>query len=73
MSLLEKIIYLADYLEEGRSGDCINELRQLVFSNLDRTLEIVLEKTLKYLIENNRIVHKDSIEAWNYLIINKGV
>jgi len=71
MSMLEKIIYLSDYLEEGRDhGYHLIHLRKLVFNDINKTLLIVIDKTLKYLIDNNKIIQRNSIEARNYLIIN---
>lgn len=74
MSLLEKIIFLADYLEIGRKHIPefeMSELRELALTDIDKTVLIVIDKTLKYLIDNNKIIHMGSIEAWNYLINNK--
>ena len=50
MSLLEKIIFVADYIEPGRNkAPNLDEIRQLAFVNLDRALVRILEDTLKYL------------------------
>jgi predicted HD superfamily hydrolase involved in NAD metabolism len=50
MSLLEIIIFLADYIEPGRSSaKNLKELRKGAFLNLEQTLLWVLEGTLNYL------------------------
>ena len=50
MSLLEKIIYVADYIEPGRKqAPNLTEIRQLAFSDLDEALFRILEDTLVYL------------------------
>ena len=50
MSLLEKIIFVADYIEPGRNkAPNLDEIRQLAFVNLDRALVRILEDTLLYL------------------------
>lgn len=50
MSLLEKIVFIADYIEPGRAyRPMINELRALAFADLDKCLVSILECTLKYL------------------------
>lgn len=52
MSLLEKIIFIADYIEPGRNrAENLDEIRQLAFVNLDRALLRILENTLQYLEE----------------------
>ena len=53
MSMLEKIVFVADYIEPNRrQAPNLNEIRKMAFQDIDRTLLIVLEDTLNYL---NRI------------------
>lgn len=50
MSLLEKIVYVADYIEPKREkAPNLKEVRQLAFINLDQALLKILEDTLGYL------------------------
>lgn len=50
MSLFEKIIFIADYIEPGRDkATNLDEIRQLAFVDLDAALLRILEDTLKYL------------------------
>lgn len=52
MSLLEKIIFIADYIEPGRNrAENLDEIRQLAFVNLDTALLRILENILQYLEE----------------------
>jgi len=55
MSLLEKIIYIADYIEPGRKqAPNLDELRRLAFENLDEALLKILEDTLEYLNQSKQ-------------------
>lgn len=50
MSTLEKIVFIADYIEPGRDHSArLPELRRLAFQDLDKTLVEILEDTLSYL------------------------
>lgn len=50
MSLLEKIIFVADYIEPGRKqAPHLAEIRRLAFQNLDNALQQILEDTILYL------------------------
>ena len=50
MSLLEKIIFVADYIEPGRDrAPGLQEIRVLAFTDLDGALRRILEDTLHYL------------------------
>ncbi len=63
MSLLEKIIYMADYIEPNRSFEGVEPLRQLAYDDLDRAMLLGLEMSIE---ENQRFgnkVHQSSIDA----------
>lgn len=52
MSTLEKIIFVADYIEPGRKqAPHLQELRKQAFIDLDQTLVRILKDTLDYLEE----------------------
>lgn len=54
MSLLEKIVFIADYMEPGRNhAPNLDEIRRLAFDDLDRTMLKILNDTLEYLDSKN--------------------
>lgn len=63
MTLLEKIIYLADYIEPTRNFDGVEELRTLAYENLDRAMARGLEMSIEDIRARNIEPHRDSIEA----------
>ncbi|KGM97930.1 phosphohydrolase [Clostridium novyi A str. 4552] len=72
MSLLEKIIYIADYIEPLRDFPGVDNLRDIAFGgDLDKALILSFNNTIKYVIEGNQLLHKDTIEARNYMLYNK--
>lgn len=73
MSLLEKVIYLADYIEPDRKFQGLDEIRKLSFIDLDKAIILTMEKTMIYLIEKNRIIHPNTIKARNYLIMKNKI
>ncbi|WP_353096614.1 bis(5'-nucleosyl)-tetraphosphatase (symmetrical) YqeK [Tissierella praeacuta] len=70
MSILDKIIYIADYIEPYRNFQGIEEVRKLAFEDLDKALILAMEKTITFLIEKNKLIHPDTIKARNYLIVH---
>ena len=57
MSLLEKIIFVADYIEPNRKqAPNLAEIRQLAFRDLDKALLRILEDTLEYLKRVNDVI-----------------
>lgn len=52
MSLLEKIIFIADYIEpSGKQAPNLAQIRALAFQDLDSALRMILRDTLQYLQE----------------------
>jgi len=63
MSLLEKIIYVADYMEPNRDFPGVDMLRYLAFTNLDAALKLGLEMTLEHLKRQGSEVSPESRDA----------
>lgn len=69
MSLLEKIIYLADYIEPFRSFPGVEDVRKLAYNgDLDKAMLLSFDNTIKYIVERGQLLHKDTIEARNYIL-----
>lgn len=67
MSTLEKIIYIADYIEPGRKqAPNLKEVRTLAFQNLDLALLKILEDTLVYLKESGSDADPMTQETYDY-------
>lgn len=67
MRLLEKIIYVADYMEPNRDFPGVEHLRKLAYTDIDMALKMGLEMTLKMLTEQGREISPESQEALEYL------
>ena len=67
MSLLEKIIYVADYMEPNRDFPGVDELRRLAFSNIDAALKLGLEMTLEHLKRQGSEVSPETRDALLFL------
>ena len=67
MNTLEKIIYVADYMEPNRDFPGVEELRRLAYTDLDGALQLGLEMTLDMLIRQKRQISPASSQALAYL------
>ena len=67
MSLLEKIIYVADYMEPCRKFPGVEKLREYAFSDIDAALKLGLEMTLENLVSRGLEISPESREALEYL------
>ncbi|MCM1112264.1 MAG: bis(5'-nucleosyl)-tetraphosphatase (symmetrical) YqeK [Muribaculum sp.] len=67
MSVLEKIIFVADYIEPGRAkAPHLDEIRRLAFVNLDAALLRILEDTLAYLEAGGGEIDPMTRRTYNY-------
>ncbi|BAC13940.1 bis(5'-nucleosyl)-tetraphosphatase (symmetrical) YqeK [Oceanobacillus iheyensis] len=75
MSQLEKIIFLADYIEPGRQFPGVEEVRKLAQEDLTKACWMAAKNTTMYLISKNNTIYPDSIHAYNDLRnqINGGI
>ena len=67
MTTLEKIIYVADYMEPCRNFPGVEKLRELAFSDLDGALRLGLEMTIDNLISRRLEISPESREALDWL------
>jgi nicotinate-nucleotide adenylyltransferase len=67
MNMLEKIIYVADYMEPNRDFPGVETLRELAFSDMDGALRMGLNMTLEHLARQGAEVSPESREALEYL------
>ncbi len=65
MNLLEKIIYVADFISEERSFPGVEQLRVLAFEQLDEAVLAGLAFTLQDLVAKGKPVHPDTVAAYN--------
>lgn len=66
MTTLEKILYIADYIEPHRRLPKVEELRTLAFHDLDEALYILLEESLEHLATNNKLIDEMTIATYQY-------
>lgn len=63
MSLLEKILYLADYMEPHRDFPGVEKLRELAYQDLDAAVALGCEMSIREMEEKGREVHPNTCAA----------
>ena len=69
MSLLEKIIYIADFISDERTYPDVDVMRTLAFISLDDAMLYALKYTIKSLCDRNLPIHPDTAAAYNEIIL----
>lgn len=68
MSLLEKILYLADFTSEDRDYDGVDDMRRAVDVSLEHAMREALIFTVVDLTEKGMPVHSDTMEAYREIV-----
>ena len=71
MTPLEKVLYLADYIEPSRDFPGVEELRRAVHADLDQGLLQALNDSIRENTRKGRPVHHSSADARDYLLRGK--
>jgi predicted HD superfamily hydrolase involved in NAD metabolism len=67
MSILDKIIFLADYIEPTREeSKYLKDVRDLAFVDLDKCLIRALEYNLDYLKKSGKAIDETTIKTYEY-------
>lgn len=68
MTLLDKIIYVADYIEPGRDFPGVQEAREIALVDLDEAVAYETKHTLEHLLATEKAVYPKTIETYNYWV-----
>jgi nicotinate-nucleotide adenylyltransferase len=68
MSLLEKILYLADFTSADRDYDDVDEMRRLVEIGIAPAMLYALRYSIRDLIDQKKAIHPDTLAAYNEMV-----
>lgn len=68
MSILEKIIFLADATEENRKYNSVDMLVNMIKKDIDAGMIYTLKWTINDISNKDYLIHLDSIKAYNFLV-----
>ncbi len=68
MTLLEKVIYIADFISEDRSYNGVERMREKATVSLEKAMKEGLQFTIIELSEKLLPIHPDSIDAYNQIV-----
>ena len=66
MSPLDKLIFLADLVEDERSYQGVERLRELFWKDVDECLLVSLEETVEYLLRSGQPIYEKTLSAKDY-------
>ena len=69
MNLLDKIIFVADYVEPTRSFRGVKKARKLAYRDLNRAMLYIYRSILIYLLRKNRYICIETLEGYNSVLM----
>lgn len=73
MTLLEKLLYLADFTSADRDYDDVDIMRKKVDISIQSALEYALSYTINDLVSQNKPLHIDTVEAYNEITLKGAI
>ena len=67
MTLLEKILYIADYMEPTRDFEGVEKLRELAYTDLDAAVLLGTEMSVEEMEQRGNPIHPNTLAARDYL------
>ncbi len=71
MSRLDKVVYVADYIEPGRDGDWVHPLRTVAYHDLDDCVVMCADSTLTHVMRKGKPIHPDTMLMRNELLMER--
>ncbi|BCB39374.1 HAD superfamily hydrolase [Bacillus cereus] len=68
MTMLDKVIYVADYIEPGRKFPGVEEARKLAYADINQALLFALKRTIQFLMEKNQTIYPLTFQTYNAVI-----
>lgn len=69
MSLLSKVVFLADFTSEDRKYSDVDIMRMLADTDVDMAMKYAIAYNVNVLVNDKRAVHLDALEAYNEIIL----
>lgn len=69
MTILEKIIFVADYIEPGRTFDAARKAREYAYEDIDRSVLLCADSTIMFLVGKGKVIHPYTLETRNDAIL----
>ena len=65
MSMLEKVIFIADYIEPGRDFPGVEEVRKMAYSDIDHACWMAAKNTIEFLMKKNQPIYPGTFQLYN--------
>lgn len=71
MTLLDKVIFIADFISADRDYEGVERMREKAYISLESAMEEGLQFTLEELAHKGLAIHEDSVAAYNEILFER--
>lgn len=71
MTMLDKVVLLADYIEPGRNFEGVEEIRRMAAKDIDGAILLALDSTIGFELKKGSLLHPDTLKTRNYLLMER--
>jgi predicted HD superfamily hydrolase involved in NAD metabolism len=71
MTPLDKVVFIADYVEPGRCFPGVEAIKEKSFQDLDEAILSAFASTIKHVVDKGWFLHPKTISARNFLLVQK--
>jgi predicted HD superfamily hydrolase involved in NAD metabolism len=68
MTVLEKVVFLADYIEPGRIFPGVEEVREVATKDLDEAVAMALRNTIQFLVKKRQLLYPETVHTYNDVV-----
>ncbi len=72
MSPLDKIIYIADYIEPNRDFEWVHPIRSAAYEDMDKCLVMCADCTLTFVMKKGKPIHPATVAMRNEILLQAG-
>jgi predicted HD superfamily hydrolase involved in NAD metabolism len=69
MTLMEKIIFISDYIEPGRNFAGVEEIRKWAYKDINKAMLLAFDITIRRVLDKGALLHPSTLKARNFLIM----
>lgn len=66
MTMLEKIVFIGDYIEENRKGEVFEKARKLAFENINKAILYILKSQIEYIKSKGQVLISQTLKTYEY-------
>lgn len=70
MGMIAQVLYVADFAEPTRTHKCVNVVRKLAYTHLERAVHYVARAKIDHLLQKQVTIHPNTLHTYNSTLVD---